>query len=80
MFECHKETRTRSTKHNGTDSIHKRKAVVAPRTLSLLVDDGVNSDSSLASLPVTDDELTLAAANRDESIHSLQACLHGLVH
>jgi hypothetical protein len=52
----------------------------APRTLSLLVDDGVNSNSCLASLPVSNDELTLAAADRDERIHSLQACLHRLVH
>jgi hypothetical protein len=30
---------------------------------TLLVDDGVNSDSSLASLSVTNDELSLASAN-----------------
>jgi hypothetical protein len=57
-----------------------RARVTRPRTLSLLVDDGVNSNSCLASLPVTDDELTLATANRDESINSLQTCLHRLVH
>ncbi len=41
----------------------------------LLVDDGVDSDGGLTGLTVTDDELTLATADRDHSIDSLQTCL-----
>merc|ERR1712018_136866 len=47
---------------------------------ALLVDDGVNGDSGLASLPVTDDQLTLATANRHKRVDSLNAGLHGLRH
>ena len=39
---------------------------------SLLVDDGVNGNSSLASLPVTNDQLTLATANGHKGVNSLK--------
>ena len=39
---------------------------------ALLVDDGVNGDSGLASLPVTDDQLTLATANGHKRVYSLK--------
>ena len=45
----------------------------------LLVDDGVDGDGGLASLAIADDELTLAAADGDERVDSLEASLHGLV-
>ena len=38
---------------------------VAVEERALLVDDGINGDSSLASLSVTNDELSLASANGD---------------
>merc|ERR1711963_470787 len=47
---------------------------------ALLVDDGINGDGGLASLPVTDDQLTLATANRHKRVDSLNASLHGLRH
>merc|ERR1719470_313424 len=40
---------------------------------SLLVDDGVDGNSGLASLPVTDDQLTLATANGHKRVDSLNA-------
>merc|ERR1719454_2196687 len=47
---------------------------------ALLVDDGFDGDSGLASLPVTDDQLTLATANGHKRVDSLNASLHGLRH
>merc|ERR1719397_2396992 len=47
---------------------------------SLLVDDGVNGNGSLASLPVTNDQLTLATANGHKRVNSLDASLHRLGH
>merc|ERR1719384_529714 len=47
---------------------------------SLLVDDGVNGDGGLASLPVSDDQLTLATANGHKGVNSLDASLHRLGH
>merc|ERR1712079_650574 len=47
---------------------------------ALLVDDGINGDGGLASLPVTDDQLTLATAYGHKRVDSLNASLHGLRH
>merc|ERR1719220_1991082 len=47
---------------------------------ALLVDDGVNGDGGLASLSVTDDQLTLATANGHKRVDSLNAGLHRLRH
>merc|ERR1712045_1066401 len=47
---------------------------------ALLVDDGVNGDGGLASLPVSDDQFTLATANGHEGVNSLDTSLHGLRH
>merc|ERR1712205_254938 len=47
---------------------------------SLLVDDGVDGNGSLASLPVTNDQLTLATANGHKGVDSLDASLHRLRH
>ena len=46
----------------------------------LLVDDGVDGDGGLAGLAVADDQLALAAADRDQRVDGLQAGLHRLVH
>lgn len=53
--------------------------VVARLVPSLLVEDGVNSDSGLSGLSVADDKLTLASANGDHGIDGLVARHHGLV-
>lgn len=45
----------------------------------LLVKHGVQSDGSLASLTITDNQLTLATANRNHGIDGLQTSLHRLV-
>merc|ERR1719391_1671251 len=47
---------------------------------SLLVDDGVDGDGGLASLSVTNDQLTLATANGHKGVNSLDASLHRLRH
>ena len=47
---------------------------------AFLVDDGINSDGGLAGLPVTDDQLTLAASDRNHRINSLQTCLKRFLH
>ena len=46
---------------------------------SPLVQHGVEGDGSLASLTVTDDQLTLATADRHHGVDRLEAGLHGLV-
>merc|ERR1719341_2173014 len=45
----------------------------------LLVDDGINGDSGFASLPVSNDQLTLATTNGHQAVDSLDASLHGLL-
>lgn len=45
-----------------------------------LVQDGVHSDSSLAGLSVSDDQLTLASADGHETVDGLKASLHRFVH
>ena len=46
----------------------------------LLVDDGVHDHGGLAGLAVTDDQLALATANRDQGINRLDAGLHRFMH
>ena len=46
---------------------------------SLLVEDGVNRDSSLTGLTVTNDQLTLATTNGHHGVDGLDAGGHGLV-
>ena len=50
-------------------------AVVPP----LLVQHGVEGDSSLSGLTITDDKLTLSTADRHHGVDSLETCLYGLV-
>ena len=45
-----------------------------------MVDDGVHDNGGLAGLAVTDDQLALATANRDQGINRLDAGLHRLMH
>ena len=47
---------------------------------TLLVQDRVECDGGLAGLAVTDDQLALAAAHRNERVDRLDAGLHRLVH
>src|SRR6202012_4926481 len=47
---------------------------------ALLVDDGVDDHRGLAGLAVADDQLPLAAADRDQRVDRFQAGLHRLVH
>lgn len=46
---------------------------------SLLVKDGVESDGSLTSLTVTNDQLTLTTADGNHGVDGLETGLHGLV-
>ncbi len=46
----------------------------------LLVEDGVERDRGLAGLAVADDQLALAAADRDQRVDRLEAGRHRLVH
>ena len=54
--------------------------LVAGRVQRLLVEDGVERDGGLAGLAIADDELALAAADRDQRIDRLQSGRHRLVH
>mmetsp|Transcript_74314 Transcript_74314/g.131420 ORF Transcript_74314/g.131420 Transcript_74314/m.131420 type:complete len:269 (+) Transcript_74314:978-1784(+) len=46
----------------------------------LLVQDGVDGNGSLASLTITNDELSLTTANWNQAVHGLEACSHWLMH
>ena len=54
--------------------------VVAPRVDRFLIEDGVEDDGGLAGLAVADDQLALAAADRDQGVDGLQAGLHRLMY
>src|SRR4051794_40842769 len=54
--------------------------LVAGGVERLLVQDGVERDRGLAGLAVADDQLALAAADRDQRVDGLQAGRHRLVH
>ena len=53
--------------------------VNADDVLALLVDDGIGRDGGLAGLAVTDDQLTLAAADGDHGVDGLDAGLQRLL-
>src|SRR5207248_2348252 len=52
----------------------------ADQVTAALIDDGVENDRGLAGLPVADDQLALAAANRNHRINRLQTRRHRLAH
>ena len=54
--------------------------LVAALVERLLVEDGVERDRGLAGLAVADDQLALAAADRDQRVDRLEAGRHRLVH
>ena len=55
-------------------------AVDADQIVLGVVDDGVEQDGGLAGLAVADDQLALAAADRDHGVDGLEAGGHGLAH
>lgn len=46
---------------------------------TLLVEDGVNSNSGFAGLTITNDQLTLTTTNWDEGVDGLETSLHWFV-
>ena len=52
------------------------RAVDADDVFVVLIDDGVDGNRGLAGLPVADDELALAAADREHRVDRLDAGLH----
>src|SRR5258708_8887730 len=54
--------------------------VDANQVVALSVDDGIERHRGLTSLAVADDQLTLAAADRNHAVDGLQAGLHRLFH
>ena len=56
------------------------RAVDANQVVALVVDDGVERDRGLAGLPVADDQLALAAADRNHAVDGLQSGRHRLTH
>ena len=66
--------------------LHDRRHALADRDVDrddagvLVVDDRVDRDRRLAGLAVADDQLALAAADRDHRVDRLQAGLHRLLH
>ena len=55
-------------------------ALVVALVDRLLVDEGIDGDRGLAGLAVTDDQLALAAPDRDQAVDRLETGLHRLVH
>lgn len=55
-------------------------SLVVAAVPSLLVEDGVDGDSGLTGLSVTDDQLTLTTADGHHGVNSLVTSHHGLVH
>ena len=55
-------------------------AVDADQVVLGVVDDGVEQHGGLAGLPVANDQLALAAADRNHGVDGLQAGGHGLAH
>src|SRR4029079_17496125 len=53
--------------------------VDADDAFALLIDDGVDGDAGLAGLAVADDQLALAAADRDHGVDGLEARLQRLL-
>ena len=53
--------------------------VDARHALALLGNDGVDGDSRLAGLAVTNDEFALATANRHHGVDGLETGLQGLI-
>lgn len=64
---------------NGNVDTVELALLVAAVVPSLLVKHGVESDGSLTSLTVTNDQLTLTTANRHHGVDGLETSLHGLV-
>ncbi len=64
--------------HDGRHALADRD-VDADDVLILVVDDRVDRDRGLAGLAVADDQLALAAADRDHRVDRLQAGLHRLL-
>src|SRR3546814_2360007 len=62
-----------------SDLAIKLLAFIIAGVVALLVDEGVDRDCGLAGLAVADDQLALAAADRDERIERLEAGLHRLM-
>ncbi len=54
--------------------------LVARVVRRLLVEEGVKQDGGLAGLAIADDQLALAAADRDQRVDGLEAGRHRLVH
>ena len=79
VFECTKLTQR-------LHRLGNRRALLADgyidalHTESALVDDGVDGDSGLARLAVTDDQLALTATDRGHRVDGLDAGLQRLVH
>ena len=64
--------------HSDVDAV-QHLLLVSGLVESLLVDDGVNGDGSLASLTISNDQLTLTTTNGHQAVHGLDAGLHGLL-
>ena len=56
------------------------RVIDADQVIALAVDDGIERDCSFAGLAVADDQLALAAADRDHAVDGLEAGRHGLAH
>merc|ERR1712088_732312 len=65
--------------HSNVDAV-QHLLLVSGLVESLLVDDGVDGDSGLTGLTVSNDQLTLTTTNWHQAVHGLDAGLHGLLH
>ena len=79
LKRLHKLRNGRSLLADGDVDAVKLKTLVGAFVPSLLIQHGVESDGSLASLTIADDKLTLSTANRHHGVDGLETGLHWLV-
>ena len=65
---------------NGNVDAVKLLGLIGASVTNLLVKDGINSNSSLTGLSITNDELSLASTDWHKGIDGLESSLHWLVH
>jgi hypothetical protein len=65
--------------NSNVDTVQLLALIAAGVVPTLLVEDGIKSDSGLTGLTVTNDQLTLATANGHHGVDTLHTSLYGLV-
>jgi len=80
LEEAHDVGHGGSLLSNGNVDAVEGLGVITSLESSLLVEDGIDGNSGLSSLTITNDQLTLSSANWHERVDGLNSSLHWLVH